>query len=617
MYKRVIGSVLALMLHGLALAQVQSPEQFLGYKLGSRYTPHWRIVEYYKHLANAAPSQVKLQEYGKTNEGRPLMVAIVSSAENMGRLEAIRNNNLGLAMMVGQGSTKNAPVIVWLSYNVHGNETSSSEAGMATIWSLLDPANGQSRQWLQNSVVVIDPCMNPDGRDRYVNWFQSVAGTRYNPALEAREHREPWPGGRTNHYNFDLNRDWAWQTQVESQQRLKLYHQWMPQVHVDFHEQGVNQPYYFAPAAKPYHEIITPFQREFQVAIGRNHAKYFDQKGWLYFTREVFDLLYPSYGDTYPIFNGAIGMTYEQGGGPAGGAAALTDEGDTLTLLDRINHHHTTSLSTIELASQQSAALLDAFARYFSMAASTGFGDYRSYVIKQNANDGQRIAALLDLLQKNHISFSAGKEGSYRGLSYDSGKEESFRLETGDIVIPGAQAKGALVRVLFEPNTQVEDSNTYDITAWALPYAYGLKAYAVKQAIAPSSGSIKAFNPNGAAAAETYGYVIPWTGLNSVRLTGHLLQKGIKLRLSEQPFELGGRTFERGSIIILRTSNQYYPGLWNEVREVANQYQVAITPVNTGLVEKGYDFGSEKVRPLRQRRVAMLTGEGVNSNAAG
>src|SRR5690606_10518620 len=148
--------------------------------------------------------------------------------------------------------------------NVHGNEASSSEASMLTIFSLVDPKNQETGNWLKNTIIIIDPCLNPDGRDRYVNWYNSVAGKHYNPALNSREHREPWPGGRSNHYNYDLNRDWAWQTQIESKARMKKYNEWLPQVHVDFHEQGINSPYYFAPAAEPFHEVITTWQRDFQ-----------------------------------------------------------------------------------------------------------------------------------------------------------------------------------------------------------------------------------------------------------------------------------------------------------------------------------------------------------------
>ncbi|MGB3155488.1 MAG: M14 family zinc carboxypeptidase, partial [Chitinophagaceae bacterium] len=200
-------------------AQVKSPEEFLGYKIGSRFTPHWKLVTYFNHVA--ANSSIKLEQYGKTNEGRPLLLAFISSTENLKNLEQIRVNNLRLAHLQKDAVAAvedNAPAIVWLSYNVHGNEASSSEAAMLTLYALVDPTNASTKNWLKNTVVIIDPCLNPDGRDRYVNWFNSVVGKNSNPNRAAREHSEPWPGGRTNHYNFDLNRDWAWQTQVESQQ---------------------------------------------------------------------------------------------------------------------------------------------------------------------------------------------------------------------------------------------------------------------------------------------------------------------------------------------------------------------------------------------------------------
>jgi hypothetical protein len=599
-----------------ASGQVKTPEQFLGYQVGTRFTPHWRIVEYFRYVATAAPSLVKLQQYGQTVEGRPLVVVYVSSATNMANLETIRANNLGLAQLGGGGSTSNAPVVVWLSYNVHGNEASSSEASMLTLYSLVDPANEKTRGWLQNTVVAIDPCLNPDGRDRYVSWFNSVAGQRYNPSLAAREHNEPWPGGRVNHYYFDLNRDWAWQTQPETKQRLQLYNNWMPQVHVDFHEQGINQPYYFAPAAEPFHEVITPWQRSFQETIGRNHARYFDAAGWLYFTKEVFDLFYPSYGDTYPLYNGAIGMTYEQGGGPAGGLGALTDEGDTLTLVDRATHHFTTSLSTIEVASVNASKLLSEFQSYFKTAVTTGYGDYKSYVIRVDAASAGRALQLTELLTRNKIAYGAARAGTARGFSYESGRDETFTTAVTDIIIPANQPKSALVKVLFEQNPKLSDSATYDITAWALPYVYGLKAFATRERLPLTEATVSPRTVRNAA-TDPYGYVIRWSGLPAVRLAAQLLQKGIRLRYSERPFDVGGQSFDRGSLIVLKTSNQYRAGLWSEVRRLADEAGVALTPVSTGFVEKGLDFGSASVHPLNAPRVALLSGEGTSNNAVG
>jgi hypothetical protein len=616
MRKSFLATILFSIVACISFAQVQNPEQFLGYKLGSRFTPHWKLVEYYKHVAASAPAMIKLQEYGKTNEGRSLLLAVVSSPANISNLENIRNNNLGLARMVNGGTVANAPAIVWLSYNVHGNETSSSEAAMMTIYSLVDPSNSQTKKWLQNTVVIIDPCLNPDGRDRYVNWFNSIVGKNPNPNPEAREHYEPWPTGRVNHYNFDLNRDWAWQTQVETRQRAILYNQWMPQIHVDFHEQFINNPYYFAPAAQPYHDVITLWQRSFQDTIGRNHARYFDEKGWLYFTKEYFDLLYPSYGDTYPIYNGAIGMTYEQAGHGFAGSSVRIETGDTLTLYERALHHYTTGMSTIEAASKNVSKLVGEFQKYFTSAVENGSGEYKSYVIKYSPMEEQRILALQDLLKLNGIRFSGGRPGNYKGFNFHTGKDEGFSLNDKDMVISAIQPKGALVKVLFEPNTVVEDSFTYDITAWSLPYAYGIRAFASRQNIPAGGAGVPSFTPN-QETSNPYGYVIPWNGMYSVKLVSELLQKGIKLRYSELPFEAGGQQFERGSVIVLRTSNQYYPDLWNEVREAANRYKINIRQVTSGLVDKGRDFGSSRIKYMKAPKVALLTGEEVSQYSAG
>ncbi len=615
MLKKIKILSLFLLILSVSKAQLKSPEDFLGYKIGSRFTPHWKIVNYFNHVAANATSWMKLQQYGETNEGKPLLLAFISSADNMKHLEEIRYNNLRLANLAAGRTAleeENAPAIVWLSYNVHGNEPSSSEAAMLTLYALTDPSNARTKEWLKNTVVIIDPCVNPDGRDRYVNWYNSAVGKKLNPQRLAREHREPWPQGRTNHYNFDLNRDWAWQTQVESQQRITVYTQWMPQVHVDYHEQGVNEPYYFAPAAEPYHEVITPWQREFQASIGKNNAKYFDQNNWLYFTKEVFDLFYPSYGDTYPVYNGSIGMTYEQGGISAG-LGVLNDEADTLTLTDRAMHHFTTSLSTVEVSSLNANRLIKEFRKYFNTAVTTGVGEYKSYVIKNQPQDAQRIDQLLELLDKNGIQYSLGS-GSGKGYNYVTGKEEPFTLGANDILISAYQPRSALTNVLFEPKSKLSDSVTYDITAWSLPYVYGLTAWASKDKIAVVRPVTKAKAVN---KETTYGYVLPWIGVRSAKAAGQLLQKGILLRYAEEPFEMNGNKFDRGAIIILKTANKKYNNLFATAREVADACNVQLYPVSGGMVDKGFDFGSDKVHPMKAPRVVMATGDAIGTTAAG
>lgn len=594
---------------------LQSPEQFLHYKLGDKFTHHYKIVNYFQHVSQAASNMVKLEQYGETYEGRPLYLAYISTPENMAKLESIRQNNLRLA---NASRDKSAPqedgtVIVWLSYNVHGNEPSSSEAAMKTLYALVDPSNTKTKEWLKNTVVIIDPCLNPDGRDRYVNWFTSVSGNKPNADPQSREHSEPWPGGRTNHYNFDLNRDWAWQTQVETQHRIKKYNEWLPQVHVDFHEQGYNDPYYFAPAAEPFHEVITPWQREFQTMIGRNNAKYFDQNGWLYFTKERFDLFYPSYGDTYPTYNGSIGMTYEQGGHSRGGLAVVTDDDDTLTLADRLEHHYTTSLSTIEITSQNAARVQKEFRKYFNDAVSVGGGEFKSFVIKTDGGD--KLERLKKMLDRNGIEWSYANAASLNGLNYATGKMENFKTDAADVVINMNQYKSNLLRVLFERNSKLSDSATYDITAWSMPYAYGVQAYGMNSFVAGSGKQTT--TPAIPAVQPSYAYAVKWNGLQSAKFLGQLLQKNIKVRYVEQPFTLKGQTFDKGSLLITRAANTLTTNLHALVTDAAKKTGVEIAGLESGFVDKGFDVGSDRVRTINKPKVAMVTGSGVGSNAAG
>ncbi|HLD52108.1 MAG TPA: M14 family metallopeptidase [Sediminibacterium sp.] len=612
--KKLLFGLLSLAFSLATIAQsVPSPEQFLGYKVGTRFTRHHRIVEYVKTVATARPDMVKVEKYGETNEGRELMLAFVSTPENMQQLDQIRINNLrmaGLAKDKAAPQTEKAPAIVWLSYNVHGNEASSSEAFLLTIHALTDPANAQTKEWLKNTVVVLDPCINPDGRDRYINWYNSVVGKNYNADPASREHAEPWPGGRSNHYNFDLNRDWAWQTQVETQQRIKKYQEWMPQIHVDYHEQGFNEPYYFAPAAEPIHEVITPWQRDFQVMIGRNHAKYFDQNNWLFFTKERFDLLYPSYGDTYPVYNGAIGMTYEQGGIRAG-LGILNEDNDTLTLVDRAAHHFTTGLSTIEIASKNKNKLLAEFQQFFDDSRAGRIGEYKTYVF--TAKDENKMAALKKLLNQNGIEYGVLSSKTFRGFNYFTGKEDAFTDEGNHIAVSSFQPRAVMAKVLLEPRTVVTDSNTYDITAWAASYAYGIKGYAVKEKLAvnPESAGTSVASIN-----SSYGALVPYTSFSSAKVLAYLLKNGVKVRFVEKPFTYKNKNYDRGTLVVLKTSNQQN---WLTVlNNACAQFNVQADAVETGFMDKGSDFGSPDIKNIAATpKVAMLTGEQSSSLAAG
>ncbi|MDY8134054.1 M14 family metallopeptidase [Aquimarina sp. 2201CG5-10] len=602
MKKIIFALFVATTLLSYAQTQLKSPAEFLGYEIGDQFTRHADVVNYFNHVADNS-NMVTYHTYGKTNERRPLTYAIVSSEDNIRNIESIRLDNLKNIGVV-DGSANPQKAIVWLSYNVHGNEASSTEAAMQTIYELIT----KKSDWLQNTVVIIDPCINPDGRDRYANWYNQVKATPYNIDQSATEHNEPWPGGRPNHYLFDLNRDWAWATQVESAQRLKIYNTWMPHVHVDFHEQGINEPYYFAPAAEPFHEIITPWQRDFQTQIGKNHARYFDAEGWLFFTRERFDLLYPSYGDTYPTFMGAIGMTYEQAGHGRAGLGIQTDEGYVLTLKDRALHHTTTGLSTVEISSKNAEKLNAEFKKFFN----NDNLKYKSYVLNGSADN---MEALINLLDKHDIKYGYTNAAKVSGFDFRANKQGSINAN-GALVVSTNQPKGKMVKVLFEPDAKLSDPLTYDITAWSVPHAYGLEAIATTSLI-PANGNKKSNTINNTSNPSGAGYISKWNSLDDAAFMADLLKNDIKVRFSEKDFSNGSQNFKKGSLIITKSDNRTIKNYDKIVIEIANKHKRKLHTAPSSFATSGVDFGSPDVKLINNQRIAVLKGNYTSSLSYG
>ncbi len=483
---------------------------------------------------------------------------------------------------------------------------------MAVLYDLVS-GSGQADEWLANTVVILDPCLNPDGYVRFSQWSNRVTSSPPNPNPASREHQEAWPSGRSNHYQFDLNRDWAWLTQQESRARIAFYLQWMPQVHADIHEFTGQAPYYFPPAAKPYHPALTSWQVEFQEKVGRNHARYFDAAGWGYFTRERYDLFYPSYGDTYPAYSGAIGMTYEQGGGGFANVAVLRENGDTLTLADRIEHHRVASLSTVEVSAQHAADLVRAFEAYYRPGEQGAAGAPVQYVIS-SSNPAAKLDAMTDLLDKHRITYgqAASAQKGLKGFGYRSGSEMTFDVAAGDLVISTAQPRGVLVRVLFEPEPELEDSLTYDITAWSLPMAYGLDAYVTDAAIAQATW----MNERRVAARvdrSPYAFAIPWGSLAVARAVAGLMQEGVVGRYALESFSSAGVSYPAGTVLILKADNRHVDGLDDVVREVLGEEGMQAGELFSGFMDQGKDLGSYSYPLLRAPSVMTLAGPSVST----
>lgn len=611
--------VMALSVNNLFNQTVMSPDQFLGYKSGTQFTYHHRAVEYFRYVSENSPL-AQYREYGTTYEGRPLCVCFVSSEYNLEHLEEYRKNNLIKTGLEKGTFTGNQVPFIWLAYNVHGNESAGMETAMKTLYTLVERSVKGSSDWLDSCIVIIDPCQNPDGRDLYTNRFRTTGNLIPNPDGNSWEHNQGWPGARTNHYMFDLNRDWAWQTQIETVQRIRLFNQIMPQVYADFHEMGAESTFFFAPGADPWHEVITPWQHEFHKLMGRGNAELFDENMKLYFSKETYDLFCPSFGDTWPLFNGAIGFTYEQGGGGFTGLEYKRRSGDTLTLQMRIDGHFLASMATLKVSYENRDSLVSEFNKYFSEAREKPSFKYKSVIVK-GTNEKSNLEAMFQLLGKNQIRYAkAGSTGKkYRGFDYQANSEGEVTIEVGDILISAYQPQSHLFQVLFEPDSKSTDSLTYDLSAWAIPYLYNLRAFALQEKIDPDKESEEtAVIKNEIPSFRPYGYLIKYSGFDELKFIAALLQKNIKPRYALKPFTIKGVSFERGSFIIARGDNKSLDSEFDKlVTQVADQSGIRLIPVTSGLADEGKDLGSMYSPLMNKVKAAILCGEGTSQGQVG
>jgi len=594
--------------------QLSSPSEFLGYTLGTQFTFHHQILEYVNYIAENS-DRVSLKKIGKSYEGRDLVLLFISTEKNQSQLETIRINNLKRAKLVDGNADATMPIIVWLSYNVCGNEAVSSEAALQTLYELVSTQDPVKLQWLSETLVVMDPCLNPDGRDRYVTWYKQTKGIESNLDPNSREHDYQWASGRTNHYYFDLNRDWAWMTQIETQARIENYSEWMPQVHVDFHEQGYNEPYYFAPAAEPIHPVVTGFQKTFQAEIGANHARYFDEKSWLFFTRQRFDLFYPSYGDSWPTFNGSIGMTYEQGGINAG-LQVIKETSDTLRLTNRIEHHYTTGISTIEAAVKGKQELEKQFTDYFKKSVEKPGGEYKSYILKNTGSES--LQELMSFLKKQGISCEKAPNGkSVTGYSYFSDKNETYKIQTGDILVSAYQAKSNLLTVLFDPKPSLSDSVTYDITSWALPWVFGVETIASNQKL-NGDGEVTQTERSASPVKNAQAYIFSWDSFTDAKFLADLYKHDFRIRQTEITMQINGQDFKPGAILVLKADNMNQnPNYDSELFAIAEKFGVELHAISSGYVEKGVDLGSSDIKFLKKPSIAVCSSDDINSSSVG
>ena len=593
--------------------RVPTPEKVLGFRIGDRFVTHAEVGTYLRAVAAAAPERVRVETYGRTPEGRELLLAVVTSPENHARFE---EHSEGIRSIFSPSSAKPAappaglPLFVWFSYGVHGDEASSPDAAIATLYHLAASRDAETAERLRRVVVTMDPMVNPDGRMRYLSWLSTAVTGAPDPNPDAREHHPAWPRGRTNHFGFDLNRDWAWVTQAETLARIARYRKTPPQVHVDFHEMSPESSYFFPPAAEPLHAGLQADSLRWLGVFGRGNAAAFDARGWTYFVRETFDLFYPGYGDSWPFFNGAIGMTYEMAGGPAGGLAYRRRDGSILTLKERALKHFSTSLSTLATASAHRGEILRDFAaaRSASLAAPA-----RHYFVAGNS-DAYRLRLFAETLRLQGIHVKRADGPSSAG---------SLRIDT-------AQPSGALASALLDERAELpesfiekerakflrrEEDGFYDVTAWSLPIAFGLEVSRVAGR-APAASVEAELRPGRVERpGGRLGFLVRSPGLGAFPILARCAEKRIPASVGAKSFRVSGEAYPVGSLFLRRDGAP--PDLDTIVAELARTTGVDFLGVDSAWTEEGVALGSSSFVPWKPARVGLLMGPGVDRSSSG
>lgn len=641
---------------------VPRPESVLGYEFGDRETTYWEQERVVRAIADAAPDRVKVVPYGKTTEGRPLRIVVISSAENMARLETIRANAARLAdprsLPEAEAAelARTTPGIVWINQNVHGDESTSFESGMGLIYTLAATEEPKLLEALKNCVVIVNPSFNPDGHERFAVYHNSVGMN--DPNNDALEHAQPWAMyGRFNHYRFDMNRDKLAISQAEVRQEIAEYLRWNPQVYVDQH--GEVDQYFFPPVALAINENVDrAYQEKWLDRFGRGNAAAFDRNSWDYFTRKTFDFFYVGYLDIWAAMNGAVGMTYETDGGGNLGFAWRRNDGTVITLRDGIAHHLTAAIATIETASANREERLRDFYAFRKAAVDEGRSKPMKQVVVVPARDPERAASFVATLRRAGIEVGVSTAAFQAPAAHDyslgpTAPAAARRFDSGVYVIDLAQPQGRMARAYLEPDaklnpefvetenarrdrndkrgkaTQHEYPGFYDVTAWSLPLTYGVDAYWLSEPAAapvaplgapvePEHGRRSAFASEGGVGGGRgqQAFLFPYATNASARLALALLKEGYRIGVSEFAMKAGGRDFPRGTIVVRTGRNP--DSLPGRIAQLARETGVQVTAVDSQYADEATTgVGSYDIRQLRTPRILVAAGDPVAQTSYG
>ncbi|GIV37364.1 MAG: peptidase M14 [Cyclobacteriaceae bacterium] len=590
---------------------IPTPAQVIGHEVGEWHISHDRLVNY-MYALDRASDRIALEVTGHTHEGRPLLLLTITSPENHRQIEAIRTQHVQLTdpSLSSNLDTRNMPAVFYMGFSIHGNEASGSNAALLVAYHLAAARGKEIDDYLKHVIILFDPSFNPDGLHRFSSWVNSRKSKMVSADPADMEHNEPWPGGRTNHYWFDLNRDWLVAQQPESQARIKKFHQWKPNVLTDHHEMGTNATFFFQPGVPSRVHPLTPAKnQELTRKIGEYHAKALDNIGSFYYTQEGYDDFYYGKGSTFPDVQGAIGILFEQAS--SRGHAQESVNG-VLPFAFTVRNQFTAALSTLQAVYNMREELLNYQRDFFKSAMAEAAKDPIKAIVF-GAADKTRAALLAEVFVRHQIElFRPAGTITISGKTYDA--ESAY-------IVPLNQPQYRLIKGMTEKRTTFQDSLFYDISAWALPLAFGTDYEETRSVPTLGNRVTEVTLPAGklVGGVSQYAYVFEPFAYYVPRALNRLLQNNIRVKVATEPFfHPSGKRFERGSILVtVSDQGKVADQIQYQIREITEKDGIDVYAFNTGLDYKGVSLGSNSFLALRKPEVALLVGDGVNANDAG
>ncbi|WP_435254431.1 M14 family metallopeptidase [Tenacibaculum sp. A30] len=582
---------------------IPTPKSVLGHEVGEWHVTHDKLIEYMKALANAS-DRVVLENRGTTYEGRPLVLLTITSSNNHQNLEEIREKHMK-ATNDASIDVSNSPIVVYQGFSIHGNEASGSNAALAAVYYLAAAEGQKIEGLLNNSVILFDPAMNPDGLQRFAYWANTNKANNINPDPNDREYHEVWPGGRTNHYWFDMNRDWLPVQLPESRARIKTFHKWLPNILTDHHEMGTNSTFFFQPGIPSRTNPLTPkMNQELTKEIATYHAKALDKIGSTYYSEESFDDFYYGKGSTFPDINGSIGILFEQG---SSRGHAQESENGILTFPFTIRNQFTAALSTLEAAKNMRTKILQYQQGFYKNSRSS---ETKKAIVFGDEKDAAKTNHLAEVLQRHQIKLHELKEDfTSNGKRFKKGYS---------YVVPMNQKNHRLVKAMFDVRTTFKDSLFYDVSAWTFNYAFGVD-FADNISLSKAGAEVTQLQSKQGIIQQksSVGYLFSWNEYNTPKALNTILEKGLRAKVAMKKFVNDGNSYDYGTIFI-PAQNQKLNGneLFDFLGTIANENHIEIKGVSTGLNE-GIDLGSRNFEAVKKQKVAMLVGKGVTSYDAG